>query len=275
LIKSFGSSTKVYIDEALTINNDGLHRASTRLCVTKQLTSGKHSIYVVGFATYLDSELEVTYAGPDTYGVRTVIGGQPFFSACDPRSPMTAAAAFTLCTFKSDPTSAWNGDCTPTEGIAHPRYPGPCAKAIGTVSKDFEAFSGGFYSPILGSASEALVRKFISFYEHWDALFWQTRSFFCFSVQEFSYCLTQSDVHFVGWTLLNTTSIGPAGGQGLLAQLVPGTPDCRAEPVGDGLIGVDGQNCPFQMYSISGTFNISQSGSYTFSSTSSDGLDAC
>ena len=84
----------------------------------------------------------------------------------------------------------------------------------------------------------------------------------------------QSDVHFVGWSLLNTTSIGPPGGQGLLKQLVPGTPDCRPEPAGDGLIGVDGQNCPFQMYSVSGTINITLVGSYTFCSTSTDGYAA-
>ena len=59
-----------------------------------------------------------------------------------------------------------------------------------------------------------------------------------------------------------------------MKQLVPGTPDCRAGPVGDGLIGVDGQNCPFQMYSMSGTFKISRAGSYTFCSTSSDGCPA-
>ena len=112
---------------------------------------------MVGFEAYENSELELTYTGPDTYGVGTVIGGQPFFYACNPRSPMTAAAAFTLCTFKSDPTSAWNGDCTPTVGIAHPRYPGLCAKAIGTVSKDFGDFSGDFYTPVLGSANEAWV----------------------------------------------------------------------------------------------------------------------
>ena len=157
-MESFRCRTKIFIDEGLTINNDGIHKANSRICVTKQLDSGKHDIYVLGFTTYLDSELEVTYAGPDTYGVRTVIGGKPFFYACDPRSPMSAAAAFTLCTFKSDPTSAWNGDCTPTVGIAHPRYPGPCERAIGTVSKDFEAFAGGLYTPILGSASEAQVR---------------------------------------------------------------------------------------------------------------------
>jgi hypothetical protein len=145
--------TKLYVDQALVIDNDGIHEANARLCLAQNLKTGKHSIYVAGFGGLLDSELEVTYAGPDTYGVRTVMGGQPFFYACDPRSPMTAAAAFTLCTFKSDPTSAWNGDCTPTVGIAHPRYPGPCAKAIGTVSKDFEAFSGGFYTPVLGSAN--------------------------------------------------------------------------------------------------------------------------
>ena len=83
--------------------------------------------------------------------------------------------------------------------------------------------------------------------------------------------LSQSNIHFVGWTLLNTTDIGPPGGQGLLKQLVPGTPDCRAQPIGDGLIGVDGQNCPFQMYSISGAKRIWQSGSYTFCLASNDG----
>jgi len=147
----------VFLDGSLTINNDGMHKANARICSTQTLRAGVHKLYVVGFAAYLDSELEVTYTGPDTYGVRTVIGGRPFFYACDPRSPLTAAAAFTLCTFKSDPTSVWNGDCTPTVGIAHPRYPGPCAKAIGTVSNIFGDFSGGLYTPVLGSANEALV----------------------------------------------------------------------------------------------------------------------
>ena len=151
--------TKLFLDGVLIVNNDGIHIANARICSTQKLSAGVHEVYIIGFAAYLDSELEVTYAGPDTYGVRTVIGGQPFFYACDPRSPMTAAAAFTLCTFKSDPTSAWNGDCTPTVGIAHwhPRYPKPCAKAIGTVSKDFGDFSGGFYTPVLGCANTFLV----------------------------------------------------------------------------------------------------------------------
>ena len=148
---------KLYVDGALVVDNDGIHEANTRMCAAQNLKTGERTIYIVGFGAYLDSELEVTYAGPDTYGVRTVIGGQPFFYACDPRFPMTAAAAFTLCTFKSDPTSAWNGDCTPTVGIAHPRYPGPCAKAIGTDSSNFGDFSGGFYVPVLGSANEAWV----------------------------------------------------------------------------------------------------------------------
>ena len=140
------------------VDNDGIHEANARMCTSQQLAAGVHRVYVVGFAGYMNSELEVTYSGPDTYGVRTVIGGQPFFYACDPRSPMSAAAAFTLCTFKSDPTSAWDGDCTPTVGIAHPRYPGPCAKAIGTDSMYFDAFSGGFYVPVLGSANDVWVR---------------------------------------------------------------------------------------------------------------------
>ena len=159
--------TKVFLDGSLILNIDGVHTANTRLCVSQILQAGTHKVYVVGFAAYLDSELEVTYAGPDTYGVRTVIGGQPFFYACDPRNPMTASGAFTLCTFKSDPTSAWNGDCTPTVGIAHPRYPGPCAKAIGTDSYNFGDFSGGFYVPVLGSANEAWVGSFCCLQDPW------------------------------------------------------------------------------------------------------------
>ena len=78
-------------------------------------------------------------------------------------------------------------------------------------------------------------------------------------------------MHYVGQTVLNTTRIGPPDGQGVLKKLVPGTPDCRALPAGDGLIGVDGQDCPFQMYTIGGAFNISQGGTYTFCSTSAAG----
>jgi hypothetical protein len=156
----FVCSCKLFLNGQLLSSNDGIHKANSRLCFKKELNAGSQRLSVIGFAAYLDSELEVTYAGPDTYGVRTVIGGQPFFYACDPRSPISAGAVFTLCTFKSDPTSAWNGDCSPTVGIAHPRYPGPCAKAIGTVSKDFEAFAGGLYTPVLGSASLRNVRHF-------------------------------------------------------------------------------------------------------------------
>ena len=83
----------------------------------------------------------------------------------------------------------------------------------------------------------------------------------------------QSDVYFVGSTFLNFSQVGPDNGQGLLNVLVPGSPDCRVLPNGggDGLIGVDGQNCPFQMYSISGAINILQSGGYTFCTTSAEG----
>ena len=247
--------SKLWVDYDLVVDNDGIHEANARICVAKQLAAGVHSVYVVGFAAYLDSELEMTYSGPDTYGVRTVIGGQPFFYACDPRAPLSAAAAFTLCTFKSDPTSVWNGDCTPTVGIAHPRYPGPCAKAIGTDSYNFGYFSGGFYVPVLGSANGAWVSANIIF------------------VFKFVYMISclQSDVHYVGQTLLNSTIIGPVNGEGLLKTLVPGTPDCRTQPLGDGLIGVDGQNCPFQMYTISGAFHIITGGTYTLCSTSEDG----
>ena len=83
--------------------------------------------------------------------------------------------------------------------------------------------------------------------------------------------MTQSDVHYVGQTTINGTVIGPLNDYGLLKLLVPGTPDCRAPPAGDGLIGVEGQNCPYQMYTISGMLEIFNAGPYTFCTTSSYG----
>ena len=149
--------SKFYLNGQLLISNDGRHEANKRVCQDMSLIVGRQQIYIEAYEYALNSELEITYSGPDTYFVRTVVGGQPFHYACDPTSPMLPAAAFTLCTFRSDPTSAFDGDCTPTVGIAHPRYPGPCAKAIGTDSQYFDVFSGGFYVPVLGSADEALV----------------------------------------------------------------------------------------------------------------------
>ena len=78
-------------------------------------------------------------------------------------------------------------------------------------------------------------------------------------------------MYYVGQTMLPTAYVGPANGQGSLKLLVPGSPDCRARPVGDGLIGVEGQNCPFQMYTLSGVLLISKAGSYIFCTTSADG----
>ena len=157
----YSNRTKVYIDGLLIVNNDGVHRGNARICSVFRLTAGVHQVYVAGFETYTDSEIEITYSGPDTDGVRTIIGGQPYFYACDPRAPISDKPAFTLCTFKSDPTSAWNGDCTPTVGLPHPRFGGPCLKAIGTDTKSYPSFSGGFNVPVLGSANNRLVSTFL------------------------------------------------------------------------------------------------------------------
>ena len=149
----------LYLDELLAIDNDGVHVANTRICKTLFMTSGTHDIYVIGFEATVNSEVEITYSGPDTYGVRTEIGGQPFVPACDPRSPLSpATAGFVFCAFTSDPISSADGDCTPTVGIAHPKYPGPCARAIGTDSQYYDYFSGGYRVPLLGSANGLWVR---------------------------------------------------------------------------------------------------------------------
>ena len=134
--------------------------ANTRLCNTLYLSTGIHQMYLTGFEATTNSELEITYSGPDTFGVKTLVGGQPFFPGCDPRTQLSTAFAhpgFFLCAFSSDPISIYDGDCTPTVGIAHPRYPGPCMKAIGTDSRYYDYFSGGFYVPVLGSANKKWV----------------------------------------------------------------------------------------------------------------------
>lgn len=150
---SFPCKTKLYIDGNLAVNNDGVHMANTRICCAIDLTSGNHQIYVTGFEADVNSEVEITYSGPDTYGVRTMIGGQPFFLECDPRtqlSPATALSGFIFCVYTSDPISSFDGDCEPTVGIASSQFPGPCLNAIGTASKFYNYFAGGFYVPVLG-----------------------------------------------------------------------------------------------------------------------------
>ena len=49
------------------------------------------------------------------------------------------------------------GDCTPTVGFAHPRLPGPCAKAMGTSDNNWAFYSGGNLVPVLGSADDIWV----------------------------------------------------------------------------------------------------------------------
>ena len=133
--------------------------ASDRICASVALTVGVRQIVILGFEYVQDSQLEVTYSGPDTFGVRTIIGGKPFADGCDPRAPTNNINSVTLCTFISDPTANYVGDCTPTVGIAHPRYPGPCTKAINTTSIYFNWYAGNFHSPVLGSAGEKWVSE--------------------------------------------------------------------------------------------------------------------
>ena len=166
------------MDGRLAVANDGIHMATTLACATLFLAAGARQIYVAGFEASVDSQLEVSYAGPDTDAVRTVIGAPAYHPSCSPHSAAsntvpnaagnatrntTAAATslggvgiggggFLLCYFASDPTSPLYGNCTPTVGAPHPRYPGPCAAAVGTVPADYRAFAGGYRVPPLGAA---------------------------------------------------------------------------------------------------------------------------
>ena len=84
------------------------------MCNSKQLESGQHSIYILGVEAWYDSQMEMTYAGPDTDEVRTVLGSQPYEEKCD-QGAGSGGAGFTLCTF----TSTLRGDCMQTVGKAY------------------------------------------------------------------------------------------------------------------------------------------------------------
>ena len=137
---------------------DGVHMATDRQCQDIQLSAEAHQVVVLGFEYAQDSQLEVTYSGLDTFNVRTLIGGKPFSDGCDPTAPNSEINSFTLCTYKSDPTANYVGDCTPTVGTPHPRLNGPCAKAVNTTSINFNWYSGNYHVPVLGSADELWVR---------------------------------------------------------------------------------------------------------------------
>ncbi len=147
----------MYIDGVQIVIWDGLHYANDRVCATRSLTRGLHRIYIIGFEYQQDSQLEVTYSGPDTFDVRTHIGGRPFYPACDPNNVTSPSNSFTLCTYKSEPTTALMGDCTPTVGIAHERLPGPCANVFNTSHSTWDHYSGGPQVPVLGSADDRWV----------------------------------------------------------------------------------------------------------------------
>ena len=159
------ASGYVYVDWLLVDDDSGSHVETPRVCKTMFLTQGVHRVHLIGYNIDWESGFEATYTGPDTYGVRTLIGSTPFFYSCDPRAPMDdALAGFRLCTYQSEPTSPWDGDCTPAVGLAHPRFPGPCGKAIGTVNDNFNYFSGDYVTPVLGSANELWVWCGMTYY---------------------------------------------------------------------------------------------------------------
>ena len=148
----------VYIDGVQIVIWDSTHYANSRVCATLSMSRGSHRIYIIAFEYEQDSTIEVTYSGPDTFDVRTHIGGIPFFPLCNPFNVTSAVNSFTLCTFKSEPTTARMGDCTPTVGIAHPRLTGPCEEALVTTISTWEYYSGGDLTPVLGSANDKWVK---------------------------------------------------------------------------------------------------------------------
>ncbi len=73
----------------------------------------------------------------------------------------------------------------------------------------------------------------------------------------------------MGLAPLDALALGPANSAGLLRARVPGAPDCRAAPVGDGTIGAEG--CPFQLFAAHGSLAIAAAGLYVLCLSSTDG----
>ena len=67
----------LFIDGVAVLDNDGLHGTQTRT-VTVNLDSGAHDIEVRYFENGGSQTLQLAWAGPDTGGVRQVIGGDAF-----------------------------------------------------------------------------------------------------------------------------------------------------------------------------------------------------
>lgn len=106
LLFPFLCRSRLYLDGALLVDNEGLHGMVER-CGNKQLSGGAHVLYITGFQAGGGVGMIATYSGPDTGNDKILIksGFAPknsaYFGQCDP-TVQGESTKFTVCMFRSD-----------------------------------------------------------------------------------------------------------------------------------------------------------------------------
>jgi len=96
----------LFLDNMLLIDDEGLHGMLEK-CVSKDLSSGSHSLYITGFQAGGAVGMRANYMGPDTDYEKVLIrsGVVPkstrYFSMCNPAN-IPDSTDFTVCMFRSD-----------------------------------------------------------------------------------------------------------------------------------------------------------------------------
>jgi hypothetical protein len=106
----FPHRSKLFVNGALLVNNEGLHGMVER-CESRTLSTGTHVIYVEGFQAGGGVGMELQYSGADTGNKKVFMrsaslpvtqtrAGQ-YFKACDPAAA-AVSTQFTMCMFRSE-----------------------------------------------------------------------------------------------------------------------------------------------------------------------------
>jgi hypothetical protein len=101
---SLASRSDLFEGGSLLVENDGLH-GMVEKCGSKPLSSGLHSIYIVGFQGRGGVGMKAKYSGPDTGGVKVLLTGSRvsslFYPACAPDASGGSVSVFSMCMFRS------------------------------------------------------------------------------------------------------------------------------------------------------------------------------
>ncbi len=128
----FWHRSKLFINGALLVNNEGLHGMVER-CESRTLSTGTHVVYVEGFQAGGGVGMELQYSGADTGNKKVLMrsaslpitqtrAGQ-YFKPCDPAAA-AVSTQFTMCMFRSEITTSGSYDLciTSDDGYLKPLH---------------------------------------------------------------------------------------------------------------------------------------------------------